>query len=111
MTDELVEAVARALVKSHRLTWSGGAHNILQATYLRDARVAIAAYEAALWQPIETAPKLELFDIWTADENRLPDCKRDQDGGIYFIDDTGNYNPVPDATHWRQRPQPPGGAK
>lgn len=69
---------------------------------------AIQAYEDALWQPIETAPKYGTpFDVWLDTGDRCPDCARDKAGNIYVFLDDWETSIIKNATHWRPLPEPP----
>lgn len=94
-------------------------------------RAAIAAYEAALWQPIESAPKEgTVIDLWVPEwfldsPQRVTDCSwrsarvpfsgriaegwfrpNDEFGSedVWLPDDPDNQ---PGPTHWRYPPAPP----
>ena len=75
----------------------------------------IAAYEAALWQPIETVEDDgSLFDVWTTEGQRIPDCSfadfgqhgrqlcQPAEGGGH------SYLHREFVTHWRPRSAGPG---
>ncbi|KAA8387660.1 DUF551 domain-containing protein [Acetobacter sp. DmW_136] len=58
MTDPRIEAAARALYENTvGLEWPRDADDETRADYYEDARIALAAADAAAWRPIETAPQ------------------------------------------------------
>ena len=75
---------------------------------------AIAAAEAAGWEPIETAPKDGTpVDLWCQGQfrsGRETDCWF-SDGKWWQYNDLGQdcRDEVDNATHWRPVPEPPAG--
>lgn len=85
-----------------------------RAECLDDAACAIAAYEAALWQPIETAPRDGTkIDLWFAGawNERMPGFVWRPGVDFWHNDSTHqSYNDDPNIiTHWRPLPAGPGG--
>lgn len=79
----------------------------------RIARAAVDAYEAAMWQPIETAiPELgERLWVKTARyDGEAHWCEYDDELRLYWANmGPGEYvdGIIDDATHWQPLPQPP----
>lgn len=106
--DNSIEAAARAMCDDE--LWPGAwikTNEVEHEAWLRRARAAIAAYEAALWQPIETAPRDGgVVIVRTNSVEGLPAfatcCAYHPDAG-WCVDD------LRECTHWRPLPPPPGG--
>jgi hypothetical protein len=65
---------------------------------------------AALWQPIATAPKDRVIDLWSAEGGRYPDAIWDVScGGVEGWDDANDHRSLEDYsfTHWMDRPAGP----
>lgn len=64
--DKAVEATAKAMCDDD--LWPGAwieTIEVVRDAWMRRARAAVAAYEAAMWQPIETAPRDGMpIDLW-----------------------------------------------
>jgi len=104
--DNSIEAAARAMCDDE--LWPGAwikTNEVEHEAWLRRARAAIAAYEAALWQPIETAPTDEtpvlVWDGRTVSEDIYAPSVRGRRGAK-----EGHRISV---TKWRHMPPPPGG--
>lgn len=98
-----IEAAALAIRKIYApsTVWS----QLLDAQkliHLKEARAAIAAYNAAKWQPIETAPVG--FSVLTNSKHGLIQGDVEPDGTVcgYYWREMSWY-----ATHWQPLPQPP----
>ena len=108
MTDRIVDAVASAIEKLYE-NWDDIGWGEEESFGTVVAECAIAAYEAALWQPIETAPRDgTLVIVRTNFVEGLPAfttcCAYHPDAG-WCVDE------LREPTHWRPLPQPPEGAK
>jgi len=107
------QARQRAVAVAVQAVWDGPGGVISD----NDLMVAIAAYEAALWQPIETAPRDGTRVLFFA-----PHYKGASDaiegsfhGSVQRIDQWKNgawwqMRPGQPYTHWRPLPAGPGGA-
>jgi hypothetical protein len=105
MTDQITEAAIEAGRQARAKFWASA-----DCEYADDAdvfeadRIFIAAYEAALWQSIETAPPH--VPILTNCKHGLIEGEYSPESrGVveaYYWRDMSWY-----ATHWRPRPQPP----
>ncbi|KIC39392.1 Lar family restriction alleviation protein [Leisingera sp. ANG-M7] len=68
--------------------------------------------QAAGWQPIETAPKGGLIDIWLSDGVRWCDCYHDRITDTWRTSrPSGRLLSIQSkfVTHWMHRPEPPAG--
>lgn len=65
--------------------------------------------EPSGWQPIETAPKDEVIDLWCSlDDVRYANSWWSSEG---WTDGDEAYGDYPDFTHWRPLPTPPDDAR
>jgi hypothetical protein len=63
------------------------------------------------WQPIETAPKIRVIDLWTGDR-RMTRCYWDDICGEWrTTENSGVLMRFKKATHWMEIPVPPSGDK
>ena len=107
MTNPRIEAAARALYENTvGLEWPRDADDEARADYYEDARIALAAADAAAW--------IKISDRLPGDGQEVLISTRD---GIiindkFNLDDEGGYFDCADAedvTHWRPLPAPPTG--
>lgn len=72
-----------------------------------------------MWQPIETAPKLQRIDLWSEKCGRYPDAIWDvvaygvlaTDQDTYGWTDSNHHGSIEEGgpyTHWMPHPAPPG---
>lgn len=113
--DKTLEAVARAIYEQRGLNQGGYALTFEQINPVRraalelEARAAIEAYEAAQWQPIETAPtdRLLLLACVTWPPARMRGEEPPMKVGGFWNGRWnvfgGSWNP----THWRPLPPAP----
>lgn len=61
------------------------------------------------WQPIETAPKDEVIDLWSQEGGRYPDAVWGVCGDVEGWTDANDHGNLGCGmfTHWRDRPAPP----
>ena len=57
------------------------------------------------WQPIETMPKDEKFDVWSDEFGRITNCSNFN--GSIWDSSYPNSRRIYDATHWMPLPEPP----
>lgn len=69
------------------------------------SRVAIAAYEAEMWRPIEEAPHAEPVILWSPPPNQLMELRPYSTGRASQSGSSMSYHAW--ATHFRPLPQPP----
>jgi hypothetical protein len=62
--------------------------------------------DAAGWQPIETAPKDCVIDLWSTQSGRYPDAIWDACCGVEGWTDANDHHGLEGSsfTHWRHRP-------
>lgn len=100
-TPEALEAVARA-IHAKLAPFEVFGEDISNAKFVREAAPSvIAAYEAAQWQPIETAPKDEF--VLVVSEGRVHTATLFEPIGWLEADMAQLW----DVTHWRPLPPPP----
>jgi hypothetical protein len=65
--------------------------------------------DAAGWQPIETAPKDCVIDLWSTQSGRYPDAIWDACCGVEGWTDANDHQGLEGSsfTHWRHRPAGP----
>lgn len=100
VTDEMVRAGALAL--NARTGGNEARFKHMQEVYMAEARAALTAALAAMWQPIETAPKdgTPLWVIW-------PNEIQEQAWFAEGVWQTHEYRDGVSPTHWRPLPAPP----
>ena len=117
MTDKAIEAAARAIYEARNghgcKPWSilTKAH---KEPYLKDATVGSAAYEAALWRPIEEAPELVEFLAYDSAAKKFDVATRSWDG-VFAVQMDNEYGPSASEfgyrqetiSHFRPLPDPP----
>ena len=72
-------------------------------------RALPAVQPDAEWQPIETAPKNRVIDLWSVDGERYPDAVWGVCGDTEGWTDANDHGSLEGGafTHWRDRPAPP----
>lgn len=94
---ETLLAISKGYIQPDRM--------IADLEYLQTVLAALAEQE---WQPIETAPWKDRFDVWVSSgPYRVTVCRRQRDGLIYAFTGDGRSYSVLGATHWRPLPTPP----
>jgi len=100
-TDRAVEAARKAADEAWR-KWTGREGCLDGMGYI--ARAALAAAEAAAWQPIETALRDRMIWVYAPAYEGLPEivgpCRWHDDAG-FCVDELRS------PTHWRPLPSPP----
>lgn len=124
MSEAAFEAAAEAIARAkcpHQFMFGGDASTDACAEHYGRpckcaslARAAIEAYEAAAWQPIETAPTsgphiLVLGGTWQGEHGDTqeldPNAMTMVDAGRHFVVGTCFYSArIVGATHWRRLP-------
>lgn len=118
---EDVERVARAIFNGrHKYDWMK-ATGEQAAKYREVAKLAITAMQltgGSQWQPIESAPKDRLIQVWQSrkhwSEVHMVSWNEDDSyeaGGHWFVSDGKNEHALrgDNLTHWRESPTPPNG--
>jgi hypothetical protein len=61
------------------------------------------------WQPIETAPKDRIIDLWCPEGGRYPDAVWDVCCGVEGWTDANHHGSLGGGyfTHWMDTPEPP----
>ena len=75
-----------------------------------DARDVLTVATNDDWQPIETAPKRRVIDLWSQEGGRYPDAVWGVCGDTEGWTDANDHRSLKGGafTHWRDRPAPPG---